>query len=99
MLASQSTQLYLGPTLDAWQPGHSLRRHFSQVERLPVLNQQAATLFHLNIQSWKHNAFIKANYPASEIDRLEIQLADLADFKSELSQIEWGLRQIAFERV
>jgi hypothetical protein len=99
MLASQSTLLYLGPTLAGWQPGAGLRPYLSRVEQLPVTDQQAATMFHLNIQSWQHNDFIRATYPAAQIKALESRLAELAAGPADTSRIEWGLRQIVFERV
>jgi ubiquinone/menaquinone biosynthesis C-methylase UbiE len=96
MLASQSTELYLGPVLGAWQPGETLRRHVSRVQRLPVVVQQAAGMFYMNIQSWKHNAFIKGTYPAADIEALEADLAHLTEIERPTGRIEWGLRQIAF---
>ena len=97
MLGSQSTELYLGPVLGAWQPSNTLRCHFSRVERLPVAVQEAAAMFYMNIQSWKHNAFIKATYPSADIEALEAELAHLTKIEQPTGRIEWGLRQIAFK--
>lgn len=63
-----------------------------------LLNHQAATLFYLNIQSWKHNDFVRANYAADMIAGLEDKLKNLAMNTARTSEIEWGMRQLVFGR-
>ena len=52
----------------------------------------------MNIQSWKHQPFIRAHYQEEAIATLENQLKRLATKEGHSSGIEWGLRQIVFER-
>jgi ubiquinone/menaquinone biosynthesis C-methylase UbiE len=99
MLADQGNQLYLGPSLDGIGNTHSLRCVSSQVRQLAVPNHRAAMLFYLNIQSWKHNNYVRANYGAGEIAALQASLGDLATNETDACGIEWGLRQIVFEKV
>ena len=55
-------------------------------------------MFYINIQSWKHQPFVWANYQEETIAMLENQLERLATKEGHSSGIEWGLRQIVFER-
>ncbi|MDP6113568.1 MAG: class I SAM-dependent methyltransferase [Planctomycetota bacterium] len=99
MLAAQSTCLYAGPVLDGLAHTNELKRRSSRVKRLPVLNHQAATMFHLNIQSWKHQSFIRENYDGESISELERDLKALSVNEGSAGEIEWGLRQLVFERL
>jgi trans-aconitate 2-methyltransferase len=98
MLADQGNQLYLGATLNRLEGTAHLKKRASQVRRVPVFNHQAATLFYLNIQSWKHNDFVRANYTADMIVGLEDELKNLAMNTARASEIEWGMRQLVFGR-
>jgi ubiquinone/menaquinone biosynthesis C-methylase UbiE len=99
MLEHQSNKLYVGPILDRLEDTEALKRRRSQVRHLPVLNHRAATMFFLNVQSWKHQPFIQRNYHPSTINRLEEILKALSEKSSSEVEIEWGLRQLVFERV
>ena len=98
MLADQGNQLYLGPRLSRLSKTSGLRQASSLVRQFPVSNQQAARLFYLNIQSWKHSDFVRANYPAGDIEAMQTSLQELAAIKTDVSNIEWGLRQLVFEK-
>jgi trans-aconitate 2-methyltransferase len=98
MLEQQANQLYIGPLLDTQQMGNGLRRCMSRVYRLPVSTAQAATMFSLNIQSWKNLPFVQKQYSASMIDHMEHDLQELAETSTNESEIEWGMRQLAYER-
>ncbi len=71
MLEQQANELYIGPYLDQQQIDNGLRRRVSRVYRLPVSTRQAATMFYLNILSWKKQPFIQQHYAASTIEHME----------------------------
>ena len=98
LLANQSNQLYAGPIIHQLESTDLLNRRSSQVGRLSVLNHRAATMFYLNIQSWKHQPFIRDHYPRETIAALEAELKNLTEKENNTSEIEWGLRQIVLER-
>ncbi len=99
MLEQQANRLYVGPLLDKLQMGNGLRRRVSRVYHLPVATVQAATLFSLNIQSWKNQPFIQGHYATSMIEQLEDDLRELVETSTSEGEIEWSLRQLAYDRV
>ncbi len=98
MLEHKSGRLYVGQTLDRLSDDSAFERRISQVVRLRVSNRDAATMFYLNIRTWKLQPFIRTNYPSSMIEQLEEDLKTLAGRRDDASEIEWGMRQIVFER-
>ena len=98
MLVQQANQLYIGPALDQQQASNGLKRRMSRVYHLPVTTRQAATLFALNILVWKDNPFIQEHYEASKIEQLKRDLQELAEHATGEGEIEWGMRQIMYER-
>lgn len=98
MLEHQSGRLYVGRTLDRLSDDGAFERRISQVSRLRVLTHDAATMFYLNIRSWKLQPFIRTNYSSSTIEQLEEDLKKLAGEWGDAREIEWGLRQIVIER-
>ena len=98
VLASESKRLYVGPTLDALGHVGGLTRATSAVARLPVSNRQAAGMFFLNAAAWKDHAYVRARHDPAAIGRLEEDLRALAATPGAASDIEWGLRQLVFER-
>ena len=99
MLEDKSGRLYVGQTLNSLEDTDILKQRTSRVRHLPVTTHKAATMFSMNIQSWKHQPFIQKSYPSSMIDQLEEELKALAGKSGGGSEIEWGLRQLVFERV
>jgi trans-aconitate 2-methyltransferase len=99
MLEQQANQLYIGPLLAKEQQGNNGRLRMNRVFHLPVSTKAAATMFSLNIPSWKANSFIQEHYSSNIIDQLEIDLKALAETATGEGEIEWGMRQIAYERV
>ncbi|MBI5118661.1 class I SAM-dependent methyltransferase [Candidatus Poribacteria bacterium] len=99
MLQDQSAELYVGRELDRLRDSETMGRRISQVGRLRVSYDDAATMFCLNMQTWKHQPFVRSNYSFSAITKLEDALRTLSMKKSGKSEIEWGLRQIVFERI
>jgi trans-aconitate 2-methyltransferase len=99
MLEQQGNQLSIGALLDAMQPGGGLSRRMSWVRRLRVSTSQAATMFLLNMQTWKQQPFIQQHYSSSMIERLEAALQKLAETATSEGLIRWGVRQIAYKRL
>jgi len=95
MLASKSQGLYTGSELHAAAiPGLLLTR--SEVRQAIVPPAQAATMFHMNIQSWKHQDFVRRNYSVEQIAALEAQLRDVREQSATTESVTWGLRQIVY---
>ena len=99
MLEQQANQLYIGPLLDKLQIGNGLRRDSASVFHLPVATAQAATMFYLNVQSWKKQPFIQQQYTTHMIDQMEQDLQVLAETSTSEGEIEWGMRQISYEHL
>jgi hypothetical protein len=99
LLDFQGNDLYIGAELDRLTESSALKRRSSRVSPVAVTNCDAAALFFLNMQSWKHQPFIQASYPAAMIDQLQEELAALAQGDSSDSEITFGLRQVICERV
>src|SRR5262249_36940090 len=72
MLADRGVQLYVGAGLDGMGDFESLKRRSSHLCHPVISDQRAAELFFLNIQTWKHQPFVRKNFAAAMIDRLEI---------------------------
>jgi SAM-dependent methyltransferase len=98
MLADQSTELYVGRVLDSMASPDCLMRRLSRVRRFRVANSDAATMFFMNMQSWKDRPFVRANYSAELVDKLELDLRDITEQQDSVTEIEWGLREIVYER-
>ena len=98
-LEQQANLLYIGPQLDKQSLGQGFTRRMSRVYRLPVSTAQAATMFSLNIPSWKNQPFVQQRYPVSLIDKLEHGMRELATTSTNTNDIEWGMRQIAYQRL
>lgn len=97
LLRQQANELYIGPRL-AQQQVNDARQRLSRVYHLPVATKQAATMFSMNLPSWKHHPFIQQQY-GTIIDQIERDLQELAETPTSGSKIEWGLRQLAYERI
>jgi trans-aconitate 2-methyltransferase len=97
LLRQQANELYIGPLLAQHQAGEGLRRCLSRVYQLPVSTAQAATMFSMNLPSWKHHPFVQQYY-GSIIDQLERDLQALANHAISEGENVWGMRQLAYER-
>ncbi|HPA45188.1 MAG TPA: class I SAM-dependent methyltransferase [bacterium] len=98
MLASQGNILFIGPVIDGLSQIGPLRKHSSTVRRLPVPTALTAKLFRMNMQTWKHHPFIRETWPPESIRDLEIGLKQTAESGASVTEIEWGLRQMVFEK-
>ncbi len=99
MLEQQANQLYIGPQLDKQQTNQEIKRRISRVYHLPVSTAQAASMFFLNVQTWKSQPFVQQHYSVSIIDQIERNLQELAETSTNTDEIEWGMRQIAYEHL
>jgi len=97
LLRQQANELYIGPMLEQHQVNDRLRRRLSRVYQLPVSTAQAATMFSMNLPSWKHHPFIQQQY-GTIIDQLERELQALATHATSSGENVWGMRQLAYER-
>jgi hypothetical protein len=89
----------VGPFLNGLDKIDTLNTITSHVTSLPVSTHCAATMFFLNVQSWKHQSLIRENYSFALIDQLEKNLEELTKGSSDEIEIEWKLRQLAFEKL
>ncbi len=72
-------------------PGHSSR---NSIHRKGFRMWRAR----LNLQVWKEHAFIRENYSEKTIRDLDSALEAIARERAAASDIEWGMRQIIFQR-
>ncbi len=98
MLVSQSNTLYVGKVLNELQIGEPLQRRLTQIATLPVDTRRAASMFFLNIQSWRAHPFVKGNYPPVVINELQDDLRGLMEQSPGKKEIVWSLRQLVFQR-
>ena len=99
MLADQGNKLYVGPLIDGFEDSRRLRRRAGGVQEVRVSNRQAARMFLLNIQTWRHKPFIRENYSSRTTASMEAELSALAETPGDDSPIEWGMRNLVLERV
>ena len=99
MLADEGYDMYAGPHL-AQHSGAStrLRTVSNDVGEVPLSTHVVAELFHMNIQTWKGQPFIRANYDARLIDDMERELANLRDPAQGGGDVVWGMRRMVMEK-
>jgi len=98
MLTDRGHDLYVGRVLDTMALPGALAKRASRVARVALTNSLAAKLFWMNMQTWKHHAFVRENYSPTAIQQVERGLADLAATPTEEKDIEWRLLQLVLER-
>lgn len=99
LLRRQGQTLYIGPRLaDTMVPGLMERRR-NRVRRFPVADQDAATLFLLNVDAWSDHPYVVSTHGARAVARMSHELQEVVTQSGSDSNIEWGMRQIAFVRV
>ena len=98
MLADAGHTLYVGPGLARMaEPGMCVKLS-DRVAVVPIANALAAKMFTMNIQTWRHNAFVRETYSSASVHRLAEALAELAANSYAEEGVEWRLRQLVFER-
>ena len=99
LLHHQGQTLYIGPRLaEAEFPGLMEPRR-NGVRRFRVTDRDAATMFLLNMDAWADHPFIVSAHGASEVQRMGHELRDMVTQSGAHSHIEWGMRQMVFERI
>lgn len=98
LLVHQDNQLYIGPVLETLPVPALLRKRTSTVRSVPVAPAQAATMFAMNFPSWKQHPFIQQQYDADVIRHIEEQLQYIRETPEAQIEIEWGMRQLVYER-
>ncbi len=95
----QANCLDIGPMLDALPVPPLLRKRASQVRQTPVPTSQAATMFALNFQTWQQHPFVQSTFAAAQIRHVEQDLQVLMTEPQDGIEIEWGMRQLVYERI
>jgi len=98
MLAAQSNTLEIGPILDNVADSAGLTKVASSVIEVRPPDHESATMFYMNIQTWKHNRFILDNYESARIEDLEARLKAASEHESRESTMEFHLRRLVFRR-
>lgn len=98
MLADGGQKLYVGAELHAIARWPSLVKTSSRVVPIDVSAPAAATLFFLNLRSWRDQAFIRKHYRVDEINALERALQTLAESRDARPAITFGRRSLVLAR-
>jgi hypothetical protein len=56
-------------------------------------------MFALNFQIWQQHPFVQATFAAAQIQQIERGLQALMTEPQDGIEIEWGMRQLAYERI
>ncbi|MBI3744179.1 MAG: class I SAM-dependent methyltransferase [Chloroflexi bacterium] len=91
-------RLYIGSALDAMDSIPGLRRRSSEIASLPVSTADAASMFRLNLEVWRNDPFVQKTFGKKNVAVLAKELDGLRK-SGRKDEIEWGLRQIVYERV
>ena len=89
-------ELYIGPRLDELAPD-GLRKVISRGFQQQVSSPHAATMFRMNLETWRTNPFIEETYTVAEIANLATRLEALRDSGSGTMNL-WTMRQIAYRK-
>ena len=54
-------------------------------------------MYGMNLRTWRRDPFVQVNYSNRELDELQRDLDELAQDRR-LGTVDWGLRQVVFER-
>ncbi len=97
MVASRGAQINVGPRIvglagEGWQQRSNTFREY------PVATADAARMYSMNLATWRHDPFVSATYDAATIDGLAAGLDELTR-SSTKGEVEWGLRQVVYQRL
>jgi len=99
LLKHQANCLDIGPMLDALPAPPLLRKRASEVRRTPVPAAQVAAMFGLNFRTWQQHPFVQSTFSAAQIEHIEQGLLALTHEPQSGIEIEWGMRQLVYERI
>jgi SAM-dependent methyltransferase len=97
VVAARGAVINAGALVDGIESGNGCRRRSSVVHTFPVGTVTAARMYSLNLAAWRDDPAVAALASSVELDELAAGLDRLGE--SGEGRIEWGLRQVAFERV
>ncbi len=97
MLAAAGRQLYLGPQLDAHPVSNLLVKIDSALKSVRVSARDAARMFVMNLETWRHQTYIEQHHSLDEMTQLAADLRRLADNDSPVSSITFGLRRVLLQ--
>ena len=95
-LARQNSELYVGQTLARLDLRPALERVASSLVSLEVTDSDAAMMFALNLPTLRQSDAIRGAYEESVFDELQTDLDRLAYSPTDVSRIQWKLRQIVW---
>jgi hypothetical protein len=98
MLRSQSNRLYIGSELESAPVPRSLAKRKSRILEFPVFPAHAATMFAMNLRTWRDHPFVREHVEEREIERLERDLDALRTQARTSVGIVWKLRHLVFQR-
>ena len=96
MVASRGAQISIGPRIVDLS-GTGWRQRASELRAYPVATADAARMYGMNLATWRHDPFVSETYDSAVIDDLAAGLDELTH-SSTKGEIEWGLRQVTYER-
>ncbi len=97
LVASRGGELYIGAKLEAMPVPQGFARLPSEIVSVPVTRRDAASLFLMNLRTWRGDPFIARTVDPRTLVRIEREL-ERGGSQSE-PDITWFFRQIVYARV
>jgi len=98
LVAARGSAMFAGPLIAALGPSLVGRRLSSEVREWPLSVGPAAEMFSLSMSGWRDDPIVSQLVASrDEIEGLARNLAELAHGEA-VGRIEWGIRQVVFER-
>jgi trans-aconitate 2-methyltransferase len=98
MQTAHGQEMFIGRRLETMLRATPWEVISSRVFQFYIPGKQMARLHHLNIQTWKQNAFIREHYSNEQIENLQQQLEALARGGSDVTDVDYGMRQVVCRR-
>jgi SAM-dependent methyltransferase len=99
LLQHQANCLDIGPMLEALPVPPLLRKRASNVRQVPVSASRVAAMFALNFHTWQQHPFVQSTFSAAHRQQIARDLQTLASDSQDVVEIEWGMRQLVYERI
>jgi SAM-dependent methyltransferase len=97
MVESRGAHISVGPYITGLV-GDGWRQRSDTLRRYAVATADAARMYAMNLATWRHDRFVADTYDPATIDDLATGLDQLTR-SSTTDEIEWGLRQVVYERI
>ncbi len=98
MLAHDSSNLYAGRFVEQMDSPRSLKKQQSRATKVRISIPANAKLYLLNLRTWRNRPFVRANYSTKTIVSLEAELQTLTALGDGHTGVDYGIRQVVFER-